>query len=54
MVTKERRIRWAGHVTCMGQMRNAYKISVGTSQASRPVERQRRWEDNIKIYIKKK
>jgi hypothetical protein len=26
---KSRRMRWAGHVVEMGEMRNAYKILVG-------------------------
>jgi hypothetical protein len=25
-IIKSRRIRWAGHVACMGEMRNAYRI----------------------------
>jgi hypothetical protein len=25
-VIKSRRLRWAGHVACMGEMRNAYRI----------------------------
>jgi hypothetical protein len=29
MMIKSRRIRWVGHVTFMGEMKNAYKISVG-------------------------
>jgi hypothetical protein len=28
-VIKSRRMRWAGHVTRMGQMRSAYNIMVG-------------------------
>jgi hypothetical protein len=24
-VMKSKRIRWAGHIVCMGEMRNAYK-----------------------------
>jgi hypothetical protein len=27
-VRESRRIRWAGHVACMGEMRSAYKILV--------------------------
>jgi hypothetical protein len=27
-VIKSRRMRWAGHVECMGEMRNAYNILV--------------------------
>jgi hypothetical protein len=30
-VIKSRRIKWAGHVACMGEMRNAYKILVERS-----------------------
>jgi hypothetical protein len=26
---KSRRIRWVGHEVCMGEMRNAYRSSVG-------------------------
>jgi hypothetical protein len=26
---KSRRMRWAGHVTCIGEKRNAYRILVG-------------------------
>jgi hypothetical protein len=29
MVTKPRRIRWAGHAAHMGEMRNEYKSLVG-------------------------
>jgi hypothetical protein len=28
-VIKSRRARWAGHIACKGEMRNAYKILVG-------------------------
>jgi hypothetical protein len=28
-VIKSKRMKWAGHVERMGEMRNAYKISVG-------------------------
>jgi hypothetical protein len=28
-VSKSRRMRWAGHVACMGEKRNAYRIMVG-------------------------
>jgi hypothetical protein len=27
-VIKSRRMRWAGHVACMGEMRKVYKISL--------------------------
>jgi hypothetical protein len=32
---KSRRTTWAGHVTSMGEMRNAYKISVGKPEGKR-------------------
>jgi len=43
---KSRRMRWAGHAACMGEIRNAYKILVGKSEGKRPRGRpRRRWED---------
>jgi hypothetical protein len=45
---KSRRMRWTGHVECMGKMRNACNILVGKSERKRQFERpKRRWEDNI-------
>jgi hypothetical protein len=38
-VIKSRRMRWAGHVEYMGDMRNAYRILVG--------RRKHRWNYNI-------
>jgi hypothetical protein len=44
-----RRMRWEGHVACMGQMRNAYKILAGKPEGRRPLGRpMHRWEDNIR------
>jgi hypothetical protein len=41
------RIRWAGHVACMGDMRNGYKI-VRKHKGKRPHGRPRcRWEEDI-------
>jgi hypothetical protein len=49
-VIKSRRMRWAGHVACMGEGRGAYRILVGRPEGRRPLgRRKRRWEDNIKI-----
>jgi hypothetical protein len=28
-IIKSRRMRWAGHVACMGEKRNAYRLLVG-------------------------
>jgi hypothetical protein len=48
-VIKARRMRWAGHVACMGEMRSAYNILVRRPEGRRPLGRpRRRWEDNIK------
>jgi hypothetical protein len=46
---KARRVRWAGHVARMGEMRNLCRILVGKGEGIRPQGRpMRRWEDNIK------
>jgi hypothetical protein len=51
-VIKARRMRWAGHVVCMGEVRGAY-ILVGRPEGRRPLGRpRRRWEDNIKIDLR--
>jgi hypothetical protein len=34
-VIKSWRMRWAGNVACLGEMRNAYKILVGESEGKR-------------------
>jgi hypothetical protein len=45
---KSRRRRWAGHVTRMGEKRNAYRILVGNPEGKRPLGRpRRRWVGNI-------
>jgi hypothetical protein len=47
---KSRRMSWAGHVACLGEKRNAYRVSVGKPEGRRPLGRPRcRWEDNIKM-----
>jgi hypothetical protein len=44
------RMKWAGHVACMGKRRGAYKVLVGKPDGRRPFGRpRRRWEDNIKM-----
>jgi hypothetical protein len=49
-VIKARRMRWAGHVAHMGEVRGAYNILVGRPEGRRPLGRpRRRWEDNIKM-----
>jgi hypothetical protein len=49
-IIKSRRMRWAGHVTRMGEKRNAYRLLVGKPEGKRPLGRPRRkWVDNIKM-----
>jgi hypothetical protein len=52
-VIKSRRMRWVGHVACMGEGRGAYRIFVGRPEGRRPLGRPRhRWEDTVKMDIK--
>jgi hypothetical protein len=52
-VIKARRMRWAGHVAHMGEMRGAYNILFGRPEGRRPLGRPRcRWEDNIKMDLR--
>jgi hypothetical protein len=47
-VIKSRRIRWAGHVACMGEERGVYRVLLGKLEGRRPLGRRRcRWVDNI-------
>jgi hypothetical protein len=47
-IIKSRRMRWAGHVTRMGEKRNACRLLVGKPEGRRPLGRpRRRWVDNI-------
>jgi hypothetical protein len=49
-VRKSRRMRWAGHVACMGEERGAYRVLVGKLEGKRPLGRpRRRWVDNIRM-----
>jgi hypothetical protein len=50
---KSRRMRWAGHVACMGEGRNVYRVLVGKPEGKGPPERpRRRWEDGIKMDLR--
>jgi hypothetical protein len=43
---KSRRMRWVGHVACMGEERNVYNVLMGKPEGKKPLERPRRkWED---------
>jgi hypothetical protein len=49
---KSKRMKWAGLVARMGEMRNAYKILVAKPEKRRSLGRpRRRCENNIKIYL---
>ena len=49
-VVKSRRMRWVGHVACMGEERGVHRVLVGKPEGKRPLGRPRgRWEDNIKM-----
>jgi len=49
-VIKSRRMRWAGHVACIGEGRGVYRVLVGKPEGKRPLGRPRHgWEVNIKM-----
>jgi len=49
-VIKSRRMRWAGHVACIGEERGVYRVLVGKADRRRPLGRpRRRWVDNIRM-----
>ena len=51
-VIKSRRLRWAGHVARMEEVRSSFKILTGKPSGKRPLWRPRlRWEDNIRMDI---
>jgi len=51
-VIKLRKMRWVGHVACMGRRRGVYRVLVGKSEEKRPLGRpRRRWDDNIKMHL---
>jgi hypothetical protein len=53
-VIKSRRMRWAGLVARMEEMRNVYKMFVRKPEGKRSLGRLRhRWEDIIKMDLRK-
>jgi hypothetical protein len=49
-VIKSRRMRWAGHVACMGEGRGMCMVLVGKPEGKRQLGRPRlRWENYIKV-----
>jgi len=52
-VIKWRRMRWAGHVACMGEETGVYRVLVGKPEGRRPLGRpRRRWVDNIRTELR--
>jgi hypothetical protein len=52
-VIKSRRMRWIGHVACMGEGRGVYRVLVERPEGKRPLGRPGRgWEDNIKMGLR--
>jgi hypothetical protein len=50
---KSRIMRWVGHVACMVEGGNVYRVLVGKPEGKRPLERRRcRWEDGIKMDLR--
>jgi hypothetical protein len=50
---KTRRIRWAGHVVCIGGGSKVYRVLVGKSKGKRPLGRLRcRWKNRIKMDLR--
>jgi hypothetical protein len=53
-VINSRRMRWVGHVACMEDKRDPYRILVGIPGGKTPLGRRRgRWEDYIEMYLQK-
>jgi hypothetical protein len=51
-IIKARSMAWAGHVSRMGEKRNAYRLLVGKLERRRPLGRlRRRWLDNVRMDI---
>ena len=45
-----RRMRWPGHVACMGEEKGVYRVLVGKLEGKRPLGKPRcRWVDNIRM-----
>jgi len=47
-------VKWAGHVACVGDMRNARKILIPKPHGKMSIGKTRSiWEDNIKVDLRK-
>ena len=51
-VIKSRRMRWAGHVSRMGERRGVYRFWWGNLRERPHGRPRRRWEDNIKMDLR--
>jgi hypothetical protein len=50
---KSRSVRWEGHVACVKEKMNAYRVLVGKPEGQRSLRRSRyRWKDNIKMDLR--
>jgi hypothetical protein len=51
-IIKSRRMRWAGHVTRIGEKRNVYRLLIEKREGKRSLGRPRgKWIDNIKMVL---
>jgi hypothetical protein len=51
-VIKSRRMRLMGHLVCMGEGRDMYRVLVRKPEGKRPLERPMHgWEDNINMGV---
>jgi hypothetical protein len=54
-VIKSKKMRWAGHVACMGEGRGVHRVWAGGPESKRPLGRPRcRCENNIKMGLREK
>jgi hypothetical protein len=51
-VIEPKRMKWAGHIACVGERRNAYNIFIGKPEEKRILEKQRKCEDNIRMHLR--
>jgi hypothetical protein len=49
---KSRKMKWAGYVACMGEVRGVYRVLVGSPEDKRPPGRPRHLWENIKMDIR--
>jgi hypothetical protein len=50
---KSKRMRWEGHVACMGEERNMYRVLMGKPEGKMPLGRPRhRWEHGIRLDLR--